>query len=585
MDRNSLLKKMYSEESREAGKDTFKRAHPRGKRFFLAFFGFVILLLGLATLSFYLFPEAPRSPVAVSIEAPSVHPAGAEIHYRIKIENRGDEPARQVTVKIAAPSQFYFFRSEPPPASHTNQTWTFLSIAENSSVTVDITGQLLGEVGERKRFEATVRYQPPGYSFLDEQTVTAETLINRQGISLWVEGQNQAEIGEEVHLTVHYRNDAERSFNPVQLELVPPGGWVFLSSSQPSQRQGMLWPLGELPAGKEGVFTVRGKLTGDADSLQEWRWSLVRVSAGARDILAEKSQLILLKNSKQELTLRTIDGATETADLVSDRPVDLIVTFQNQTEQEISNSKLELVVAGSAGREIQVEGTGFSPQTKSVAASLDASPVLVWEVIQIPALASLPPGAGSEVRARLSLVKIAGNTTVPSLQVQARWRRDGQTVTSSILILKPATEASLNQTIVYLNRAGEEIPASDFSVAEGDEGNYRVRWEVANGSSPLRNVAVKTFLSDNIRFIFVGTVTSGERISYDEASRQITWRLNWLPAFVGSVASSAKISGEFTLAIKRSGSSPLLLLKTSSLEALDDLSGKTVSVRTDVVVR
>lgn len=584
MDRNSLLKKIYSEESCEAGRGTFKRAYPRGKRFFLAFFGFVVLLLGLATLSFYLFPEAPRSPVAITIEAPSVHPAGAEIHYRIKIENRGDEPARQVTIKIAPPSQFYFFRSEPPPASHTNQTWTFLSIAENSSVTVDITGQLLGEVGERKRFEATVRYQPPGYSFLDEQTVTAETLINRQGISLWTEGPSQLKPDEEVTLTVHYRNDAEQSFSPVQLELVPPSGWTFLSASQSSQRQGTLWPLGELAKTKEGSLVVRGKFKGDAEALQEWRWTLVRVGPSARDILAEKSQLILLKNGQQELILRTADGATEAADLSSSEPVDFILTFRNQTEQEISNSKLELIVAGPAGREVQVEGTGFSPQTKSVAASLDGSPVLIWEAIQIPALASLLPGAGSEVRVRLSLVKTPLVTlNTPSLQVQARWRRLDQTITSPVLTLKPTTEVSLGQTIIYLNRAGEEIPAGDFSMAEGAEGNYRVRWEVVNGSSPLRNVAVKTFLPGSARFVSAGKVTSGEQLRYDEISRQITWQLNWLPAFVGSSASSTKITAEFTLAAKKTGSS-VPLLKTSTLEALDDLSGKTVTVRKDAVV-
>lgn len=297
MDRNSLLKKIYSGEG-EGDRKNFKRAEHRGKRFFLAIFGFTVLLLTLATLSFYIFPEPPRSPINVSLEAPAVHPSGAEIHYRVKIENRGSEPARQVTVKISAPAQFYFFRSVPPPASSSNQTWTFLSLAEKSSVTVDIVGQLLGEVGQKKRLEATVRYQPPGYSFLDEQTVTAETLINRQGISLWLEGPSELGQEDETTLTVHYRNDAEQPFNPVQLELTPPFGWTFLEANQPAQRQGTLWPLSELTKGQEGTLVVRGKIKGGAGSLREWRWSLVRVQQGVRDVLAEKSHLILVRDAE-----------------------------------------------------------------------------------------------------------------------------------------------------------------------------------------------------------------------------------------------------------------------------------------------
>ncbi len=584
MTSSSLLNKVYNTPLGSSSGGGFRRGQHRGRRFFIALFGFLIVLLVLATLSFYFFPQPPRSPITLTLEAPATHPAGEEIHYRIKVENSSSEPARQVTVKAVFPPQFYFFRATPPPASSTNQTWTFLTVPGKSSATVDVAGQLLGEVGERKKTEVTVRYQPPGYSFLDEQTASAETVINRQGVSLWIEGPEQIAPNQDVTLRVHYRNGADQAFSPVQLELTPPSGWKFTSADKPAERQGMLWSLGEFPVGVESVLTVRGTMSGTAESLQEWRWRLVRVQGGTRDILAEKSSLILLKDGNEELNVHLLDGSPEGAFLQTGQALDLVVSFANQTSQDINNSVMELVLAGPSGAQVQVEGTGLESKTMGVATTLEGDPVLRWTSETVPTLKQLAVGAGEELRVRLVTQSGWSATPVPSLQAQVRWRRGVDVKLSSIITIKPSAQIIFDQTITYLNTAGEEVPAGDVSWRKGSETNYRVRWEVSNGANPLRDVAAKTVLPENVRWVSAGVVTSGDRVQHDPGSRQVSWQLHWLPAYVGGAYSATKLTAEFSLAVTPGMISPLPLLNTVRVEAQDDVSSKQIAVSKDPVL-
>lgn len=569
-DLSGELKKIYGAESVAGGFKIIKR---RGRKFFLALFGFLIVVLALATLSFYIFPEPASSPIKLTLLAPKKQPAGAEIHYRLKLENQENAPAKQISVKANFPSQFYFFRSTPPPASSTNQTWTFLSIPAHGEVVVDIFGQLLGEIGEQKAVEMVVRYQPPGYSFLDEQKISAETLINEEGVSVWVGGPEQIVAGQEIKLEVHYKNDSKQTFSPVQLELVPPASWVLTKADPVGQRQSTLWPLGELAVGQEGMVTVKGMINSvTSGALQEWRWSLVRVVGQTRDVLVEKSHLVLVKDTDQDLSLKIVGGSTE-ATYLPNQPLNLVITYNNSIEQDVENNVVELYMSGFDGK-AQVSGIGLSSVEKNVSLGYSAEPVARWSKIEVPTLQLLPSGAGGELTAQITLPP---TINVP-VKLEARWARAGENIVSKTLILKPVSQAVFNQSIVYLNKAKQEVPASDFSLRAGVESNYRAHWEISNGETPLNEVTIKTILPDNVRWLSESSVTAGEKLQYDSKTRQVTWKLGWLPSKIGSQYGATKLTAEFLLAVKPKKATDVVLLSASNLEGKDSVSAQGITI-------
>jgi hypothetical protein len=110
---------------------------------------------------------------------------------------------------------------------------------------------------------------------------------------------------------------------------------------------------------------------------------------------------------------------------------------------------------------------------------------------------------------------------------------------------------------------------------------YTVLWSVSNSSNKLENSKVTATVPPYIQWNNVAS-PSGEKISYDSASRKITWDIGNLDSGLGYAKNPKEVNFQVTLtpSVSQIGSAPYLLEKII-FSAKDSFVGKTFEIQSE----
>ncbi len=386
---------------------------------------------------------------------------------------------------------------------------------------------LFGDEGERREFKIALEYRSPNSATIFEKERYYEVALSAAPVRLTVDALSEITPGQPLALVAKVSSNATAPLGPIGLSVELPFGFAVDEMSE-APREPNLWVFETLAPGQTREVTITGRLDGAHGDLRVFRFSAgalesatsteVAVPYGTRAVEVAVSRPFL------DLIL-ALDGAVapEVVQWSQDQ-IAARLALVNNTTGPILDAEVSMTMAGIALDERSVE------VSNGVYRSADN--VVHWDKTTNADLAEIPPGDTVWLGFGFQSEPLAGGTAVfanPEITIdaEANGRRvfdenvPEQLVANLFKRIKLLTVVDVAPSIAY--RTGANPPKVDAATG------YRLTWVLQNTSSDISSGSASAVLSPLVEW--VGNVSS-EDVSYDPASRRVTWR-------VGNVAGGA----------------------------------------------
>jgi len=272
-------------------------------------------------------------PLTLEFDLPSKIDSGKEISFKLNYFSNADYPLSNLGIKVEYPTDFEFQSSQPQALEETDWDIGLLNKAEGGRI--EITGNLMGEIGEQKQFKAQLGSWQDGEFVLLKETIRGVQIVTPSlYLSQQINNNPQyiASAGDTLHYEIFFKNIGNDAFNNLFL--------VATLESDLFDFQTLKAPSGDFEAGDNSIIF-------------DWR---------------RNSQLQFLgpqKEGKIEFWIELKDDWQMTS--INDKnPVLRNKVFLSQAQREFVtkvNSKLEIVQKGYFQDEVFGNTGPMPPQT------------------------------------------------------------------------------------------------------------------------------------------------------------------------------------------------------------------------------
>lgn len=420
-------------------------------------------------------------------------------------------------------------------------------IESGGSVTRTIPVQLFGSQGQALTLPIRLEYRVPDSNALLVARAEHEVTVSSSPIAVSIAGAAQSTSGDPLTLSITVRSNAAAPLSDVALKAAFPPGFSLTSSDPQSLTDGLI-PIGDIAPGGERTVRVTGVLVGEAGEEKVFRFSAGSKNPDGTNTLAatfaEGAASVSLSKPTVALSLSLNRESEETIAVAPGQSILGIIGWENAGSRELSNVQVEVSFSGN-GLDVAgiTAGSGFyRSNDRTVVFSRDTDAGL-------GRLSAGNTGTGSFGLRAKSAAALAG-TTQPTITVTARVRgvRDGQTVELSPMVtrtIRVGTNVSLSSAAQRASGSPEPAP--------GVETSYQVTLMAKNALNSVGGARVTATLPQYVRF---GGAIGAANISFDEATRTVTWNVGDL---IANASASASFSASILPSESQKGTSPVLV--------------------------
>lgn len=521
--------------------------------------------------------------------------SGDVFTLRLRLRNQGAVALTRPVIEISYPEGFSYLSANYGPAGQYHNQWQFPDLLPGHETTLEVSSQIVAEIGESKKFAARLTYQPANFTSEFEKRIDWEIVITASSLDVELKGSREVMASREIAYQLQFRNTSTRDMSQLKITPVWPSDFV-LKNSNPERDTTDSWLVATLSAGEQKTIEFTGVFTGPAGAQQELRFTFALIQAdGSANLQTEPSFLILLIEPQLQLTV-TLNEETEHQAVKWGDVLKYAVRIDNAGELMVGQGKLTLALSSfSEGAELEADYLDWSTLVNSDKARQDGK-ALIWEASDVAGLTEIKPGDSVEARAEASLLNrppeiLAGkkNFEVRAKATFTGKRADEESdaaatldVSSETLSALILSQPTLEVSARYYNEAGEPIGLGPFPPVVGQSTTFKIFWTLKNTSNDLTSVTVKTTLPEFVSWVGQGTVSAGEPLSFDNRDRSITWKLNRLPARIGQ--STLAVSAEFSVSltpVRSQLNEYALLIDKTTFKATDSFSQDTLTLSQD----
>ena len=343
-DYKPTISKMYSDEKGEPLNLTnLKKATKNRRSLYIKIIIVLIFLFGAAVAGFFIFfgdSKFKEGDIVLTISGPENTSSGDEVIYTVKYHNQGKSFLGNVELTLNYPEGFTFKESIPESDNTYNQYWQVGDLGSNKRGEVKIIGQLVGEVGMTKNFEAKLSYKPSNFNSLFETSTTFATLIDDSIIDLTIDGAKQVIADNETTYKIKYKNDSTEALEKLRIIVTYPDNFSFISSAPETYEDDNVWQIERIEAGNKGEVEIKGKFSGQAGEMKEIKVEVGLIDAsGNFSPQVRESLLILLINPELTLIMK-INSLTEDITAATGETLTFHLNYQNNSDLEITDLEL-----------------------------------------------------------------------------------------------------------------------------------------------------------------------------------------------------------------------------------------------------
>ncbi|MDD5567292.1 MAG: hypothetical protein PHH01_03810 [Patescibacteria group bacterium] len=339
--------------------------------------------------------------------------------------------------------------------------------------------------------------------------------------------------GEIVDLKLKLTNPGDSTIKDLAVDLAYPGGFVFQSASPAAgNKENNYWDIGSI-AGRDSIeISLSGQIIAPSGEKQMVK-ALIQYRSGEETLNMTARREYLVSGSVLKASWQTPPEA-ESGDIYQN-----ILTVENTGQIIIPESK---VIISFPAEYTLVESNKLPEEKNS------------WIIKDFPAQGKWELSLDGK-----SLVNKDKEINFKA-EVLIKFDNNWVAQASETAIIKIAKPPSVEDLIVpadnivkelefaaeahYYGSSGAQFGYGPLPPKVGQTTGYRIFWVIRNNNQEYSNLVIKAVLPEAIDWGGNSTVSFGQNISYDKASRIISWTVGTLPA------NETTISASFELALK-----------------------------------
>ena len=502
-------------------------------KFFIASFAFFVGAIGVAGYMFFVGSNtvSPQN-IDLQVIAPTVIDGGKPTTFQVLINNRNQSPLQLVDLSIDYPDNTRDSVDQTIPLQHERQSIGGVTAGQQIKRTADAV--FYGQEGSQQKIVVTLQYSVANSNAIFQKQAEADFTVGSAPVSVVVDAPAEAISGQQFTMNVSVTNNTQAPIQNFLLQGEYPFGYTLQSATPPSEPSGNLWRLNTLSPGQTKQIQMVGTILGQDGDQRVFKFS-TGSDADQTDTTIKVPFIVV----PQTLTVHkpfisatlTLNGSqAKSVAIQAGKSVDGIVTWQNNLDVPVSNVQLVLSLSGPALDKTSVSSSnGFYQSTNNT---------ITWDNTSDSDFASVPPGGTGKLQFTFSTLAPGTNGTVytnPTVDFNLKVAgvRQGQSGVPETVSSAATTEATvasavqLTQSALHFTgpfaNSGPMPPMAEKSTT------YTVVWTLLNSSNTIANATVSAILPSYVTYLS----SQDPNVTYEQASRRVTWAMGNLKAGVG----------------------------------------------------
>lgn len=543
------------------------------KKLFLYSLGFLVLAVGFA---FFVFERGSNAVsgenIDISILGNTFTPGGEELSLQLAVTNKNAVSLEFADLVVTYPKGAGASSSDSDLVRIREPLGT---LGGGKTINKSIKVVLYGEQGSKKDVTATLEYRIPGSNAIFTKASTYPVTISSAPLTLTVDAPTSVASNQEIILKLKVTPNATKMIQNVTVRADYPPGFQFKKATPEPSDGSNVWTLGDLAPGIEKEIEITGQIFGQDNEDRSFRFASGEPDANDQSEIAVvySSLLHTVTIARPFIDARLlVNGADQPEYTIPSKSrTDGSIEWINNSPARVENVEIRAKLTGNAlNRSSVIAFSGFYNS---------ATNEIIWDRNTTGQFAAINPGESGSLSfsfESLGLQSSAGSyITDPTIIIEINMKGTQTTEGSEPVAIDNAETKTIKvssdiQVAAQAGyRAGPFTNTGSVPPRAEQETTYAIIWTLNNTANPVSSAEVKTVLPTNVRWL--GTISpSTENVSYNEITREVTWRVGQVPRGAGG-------SGGEKEAAFQVGVTPSITQIGSSVQ----LIGETVLTGTD----
>lgn len=530
----------------------------RALRIFGIIVGFCAVASALAWAGLFFFGApgpAEASGVIVAIDGPEAIGLGREESFTIRWSNPSVQPEHEVELRLSLPAEMLVSSLVPPPDDGEHQVWKLGMLQPGAKGEIKLKGVFLGTLGSKSALQAVATSR--GSNGRPRESLVTKSLIYNETV---LAGQftipTKVVAGDPVTLQYAVANRGSQGLRGLKLRLKIPEGFVPSATSTNFQRLGASaeWeaPLGDLVAGTTNTLRLVGTFAAQSsgDVKVEARIGATRQDHSFLPLLVGEGMFTVLAG---DLGLKLVaNGADQDKTITPGDPLRITIQYKNLSPEKLSAVKLvlgfESLADGKSAtgtslldwRRLEDEGRGVSTTKTRIQ-------TIRYDQTTLPVFAQLQPQEEGTIDIEIPTLAASSSTKDAAIRLTLEGsmaavgnERSTRVIRTAPLTFRYRSDARLEAEARYFTEEGAPLGVGPLPPVAGKTTSYRMFWTIKKTLHPLENIQVTAVLPASVAWGASSSSQAGT-LSYDEATRTVTWSLNRLPEEVDELEASFEV--------------------------------------------
>lgn len=425
---------------------------------------------------------------------------------------------------------------------------------------------LFGQQGTTRDINIVLEYRVPGSSaiFVKEELYVVN--ISSTPLNLSVKGPEVSNTNQEIAFDIVTSLNTEEAAENMMVVVDYPPGFDWKRSTPEPTFSNNIWFLGDLDKGAEKTIRVEGVIVAEAGESRAFN-----IYAGTADPNDEQtigtqfnseSYRIAIEQPFLDLAL-SINGSVGAESVaIAGQSTEGSINFSNSLDAKITDVEITAQFSGSA----------FDPDSiSSDDGFYDSSTrTIIWNRETSSRLGTIDPGDRGELSFSFRPLPLSGSSTKnPEIVIDLSIRGRKPELGNSFLeienfikkTVKFGTQLSITGHALY--NSGPFQNSGPIPPTPGQSTTYTIVWSIANTINRVSGATVKATLPLYVEWVGA-TSPSGQSITYNAPTREVTWNIGTVEAGVGTSSSPRQVNFQVRLnpSSSQSGTAPNLVSDT-----------------------
>lgn len=505
--------------------------------------------------------------------------SGNKVDLTVVYTNNEKIALRDLEINILYPDGFIFEEAEPAPQKDVKNIFTKEKLASGEQDKIVISGKILGNPKEIKKFYATVSFKPENVSSRFSKETEFDVLVTESQLQLETTLPMMVLENEILKYKTTIKNTGEETVENLQIKIDFPASFEINQTDPKQSGEENFWNFQDIKPGQEETIEIEGRLYAQINETK-----VFKIQAGQKnekgEFYLQNEKEIKVRVAKFDLSLRAQINGEENLNVDLGSDIELKIHYKNKSSENLPDVLVEVGIDENLFDKSSIEVFGGKYEKGKI----------IWDKSTKSEFANLNKTGEGDLSVRLKILPELAISSLSDKNFSTKFkaklvsdlkelgRKDKYIRESNEVEAKINTQVGYNIEIRYYDQNNKKpVGSGPLPPRVGLETTYRVYLNLTNTTNDVEKAKTEIYLpKDGISF--TGSKMSSFGI-LDFFDGKVIWNIDKLQAGTGKIKPPLTASFDISITPDSSmtGKAPKLI-ERSSFSGTDSFTNNNISI-------